>query len=143
MRKILLAALITVFSFGGLSMNAAQAGGSKVLYHVNQGNEQATDALRNINNHLSADPNAKIVVVTHSKGIDFLLDGATDEKGNPYAGTVSKLAAKGVEFRVCQITLERRNISAKKLVPEAKLVPSGVAEVTKLQQQEGYAYLKP
>ena len=33
----------------------------KVIYHINAGNEQATDGLRNANNHLAADPKAKIV----------------------------------------------------------------------------------
>jgi intracellular sulfur oxidation DsrE/DsrF family protein len=115
----------------------------KVLYHVNLGNEQATDALRNIQNHLEVDPKAKIVVVTHSKGVDFLMEGAEDSKGNPYSIPVEKLAAKGVEFRVCQITLQRRNLDRKQFSPVAKFVPSGVKEVTRLQAQEGYAYLKP
>lgn len=142
MRKLITGFTAALF-LGLFTMNAGfAAGGNKVLYHLNLGNEQSTDALRNINNHLAVDPSAKIVVVTHSKGVDFLLEGAEDENKNPYAGTVAKLAAKGVEFRVCQITLERRKIDPKKLVPEAKLVPSGVAEVTKLQH-EGYAYLKP
>ena len=143
MRKSLTTGFIATLFLGLLTMNASfAAGGDKVQYHVNLGNDQATDALRNINNHLAVDPKARIVVVTHSKGVDFLLEGAEDSNKNPYAGTVTKLAARGVEFRVCQITLERRNIDFKKLAPEAKLVPSGVAEVTKLQHQ-GYAYLKP
>jgi uncharacterized protein len=143
MRKLALLSLIAAFSLSWIAVSPSYAAdGSKVLYHVNLGNEQATDALRNINNHLAVDPSAKIVVVTHSKGVDFLLEGAEDENKNAYAGTVAKLAAKGVEFRVCQITLERRKIDPKKLIPEGKLVPSGVVEVTKLQSQ-GYAYLKP
>ncbi len=143
MRKSLLLSLIAAFTLGLVSFNTSHAAdGNKVLYHVNMGNEQATDALRNISNHLAVDPSAKIVVVTHSKGVDFLLEGAEDENKNPYSGTVAKLVAKGVEFRVCQITLERRKIDLKRKIPEAKFVPSGVVEVTKLQQQ-GYAYLKP
>lgn len=143
MRKLLVNSLIALLSLGWISAYTAHAaGGGKVLYHLNLGNEQSTDALRNINNHLAVDPSAKIVVVTHAKGIDFLMEGAEDANKNPYSDTVSKLASRGVEFRVCKITLERRNIDPKKLIPEAKLVPSGVAEVTKLQH-EGYAYLKP
>lgn len=118
-------------------------GSEKVLYHLNLGNEQASDAIRNIQNHLEVDPNAKIVVVTHSKGVDFLMEGAEDNKGNPYSIPVEKLATQGVEFRVCQITLQRRNLDPKKFSPVAKFVPSGVKEVTRLQAQEGYAYLKP
>ena len=144
MRKIFLLSFIAALSLGLVPANASYAAGAnnKVIYHVNLGNEQATDALRNINNHLAVDPTAKIVVVTHSAGVDFLLEGAEDKNGNPYSGPVAALAAKGVEFRVCKITLERRKIDPKKVIPEAKLVPSGVVEVTKLQQ-EGYAYLKP
>ncbi|MGE5242289.1 MAG: DsrE family protein [Bacteroidota bacterium] len=143
MRKLFLLSFMAALSLGLVQINASYAAdGDKVLYHLNLGNEQSSDALRNIQNHLAVDPKVKIVVVTHSAGVDFLLQGAEDKNGNPYEGTVEKLAAKGVEFRVCKITLERRHIDPKKVLPEAKLVPSGVVEVTKLQQQ-GYAYLKP
>ena len=36
-----------------------------------------------------------------------------------------------------------RNIDPRKVIEEAKLVPSGVAEVARLQAQEGFVYLKP
>ncbi len=115
----------------------------KVVYHVSEGLDQATAALRNINNHLSADPNVKITVVTHANGIDFLLDGAKDKNGNLYDSLVQDLVKKGVDFRVCAITLQRRNIDPKRVIEEAKIVPSGVAEVARLQAKEGYVYLKP
>ena len=143
MRKFFLLGFIAALSLGLVPVNTSYAAGAnKVIYHLNLGNEQSSDALRNISNHLAVDPTAKIVVVTHSTGVDFLLEGAEDKNGNPYSGPVTALAAKGVEFRVCKITLERRKIDPKKVIPEAKLVPSGVVEVTKLQQ-DGYAYLKP
>ncbi|MDT7928661.1 DsrE family protein, partial [Tepidimonas sp.] len=94
-------------------------------------------------NHLAADPSAKIVVVTHGLGIDFLLEGATNQQDQPFAGAVADLANKGVEFRVCNNTLVARKIDAAKLLPEAKIVPSGVAEVAKLQAREGFVYLRP
>lgn len=126
-----------------LGTAALAAGPVKVIYHINEGNEQASDGLRNIRNHLSVDPKAKIVVVTHAKGVDFLLKGAEDANKNPYNVIVEDLASQGVEFRVCKITLERRSIDPAKVIPEASIVPSGVAEVSRLQQHEGYAYLKP
>ncbi len=115
----------------------------KVIYHINAGNEQATDGLRNANNHLTADPKAKIVFVTHANGIHFLLDGAKDKNGNSYDALVQDLMGKGVEFRLCRFTLERQKIDPKKVIQDVKVVPSGVAEVSRLQIQEGYAYLKP
>jgi len=115
----------------------------KVVYHLSEGVPQASRAIGNIRNHLAADPTAKIVVVSHGLGIDFLLDGATNQLDQPFAGSVSDLANKGVEFRVCNNTLVSRKIAADKLVMEAKIVPSGVAEVARLQAKEGFVYLRP
>ncbi len=115
----------------------------KVVYHLSEGIPQASRAIGNIRNHLNADPTAKIVVVTHGLGIDFLLDGATNQMDQPFAGGVSELASKGVEFRVCNNTLVSRKIAADRVMMEAKVVPSGVAEVAKLQAKEGFVYLRP
>lgn len=115
----------------------------KVIYHLNQGNEQASDALRNINNHLEVNPAAKIVVVTHAKGVDFLMNDAVDKNGNPFNVPVEALKAKGVKFDVCEITLRSRKLDKKQFIPEATYVPSGVAEVAKLQSREGFVYVKP
>ena len=115
----------------------------KTVYHVNTGVDNATAILGNVRNHLNADPKAKIAVVTHGPGIDFLLDGAKDSKGREFSGAVGELAGRGVQFRVCNNTLTSRNIDPSKVVMEAKIVPSGVAEVARLQAKEGYVYLKP
>ena len=122
---------------------ADKAGPVKVVYHVNENNAQAQNAVRNIRNHLTADPTAKIVVVTHAGGVQWLLDGALDGNGAPFEVAVQELKAKGVDFRVCQFTLERNKIDLKRVIPEATLVPSGVAEVSRLQFKEGFAYLRP
>lgn len=113
-----------------------------VVYHIND-SAVAPAGLNNIKNHLSASPKARIVVVTHGKGIDFLLEGAADDKGNPFEPRVQELAAKGVEFAVCNNTLKGRKIDPKSVLTEAKIVPSGVAEVGKLQAKAGFVYLKP
>jgi intracellular sulfur oxidation DsrE/DsrF family protein len=114
----------------------------KVIYHVND-SANASAALRNVKNHLSISPDVKIVVVTHSEGIDFLLSGATDKNGNPYEVAVQELKTKGVDFRVCNYTLKGRKIDPGSVLEEATIVPSGVAEIGRLQAKEGYVYLKP
>ncbi len=134
------AALVLSASFSAM---AAPGDPVKVIYHINAGNEQATDGLRNANNHLAADPKAKIVFVTHAAGVQFLLDGAKDKNGNSYDALVQDLMGKGVEFRLCRFTLERNKIDPKRVIQDVKIVPSGVAEVSRLQSQEGFAYLKP
>lgn len=115
----------------------------KVVYHINEGIQQASRAIGNIRNHLNADPTAKIIVVTHGPGIDFLLEGAENMSGTKFAGPIGELASKGVEFKVCNNTLEARRIPKEQVVLEAKIVPSGVAEVANLQYKQKYAYLRP
>ena len=121
----------------------AHAQDIRVVYHVNSDVNTASAVLGNVRNHLNADPTAKITLVTHGPGIDFLLEGAKDNKGREFSGMVADLAGKGVQFRVCNNTLTTRNIDPSKVAMEAKIVPSGVAEVARLQAKEGYVYLKP
>ncbi len=136
--KMLLAGMAGVLALAG----AAQAQEDKVVYHVNDA-ANATAAMRNINNHLEVNPKVKIVVVTHAMGVDFLMDGKKDVNGNPYHIPVEELKARGVKFDVCEITLRNRKLERKGFIPEVTFVPSGVAEITRLQQREGYAYLRP
>lgn len=138
------AALVLAAMLGLASVAHAQAAKPvKVVYHVNTDVDTIAPILNNIRNHLNADPTAKIVVVTHGKGVNFLLQDAKDSKGHEFSGAVSDLASKGVEFRVCNNTLTANKINPDRLLMETKIVPSGVAEVARLQAQEGYVYLKP
>jgi intracellular sulfur oxidation DsrE/DsrF family protein len=134
--------LLALLALATLGATAAERE-EKVVYHVTDAS-RATAALNNIRNHLQASPKVKIVVVANGAGIDFLLDGASNPNGNPYDATIQEFTMHhNVEFRVCNNTLEARHIDKSKVIPEASIVPSGVAEVTRLQIQEGYAYLKP
>lgn len=117
--------------------------GDRVVYHLSEGLAQASNGLRNINNHLEVNPGAKIVVVAHAQGVDFLMKDARDRNGNKYEDLVEQLKIRGVRFDVCEITLRNRKLSRDRFIPDATFVPSGVAEITKLQQREGFAYLKP
>lgn len=144
MRRALLKAVTTAL-FLPLFVPVAQAEGEvKAVYHFTQGVEEAARGLNNIHNHLDADPTAKIVVVSNGKGgVAFLIEGAVDHTGKPFAERIADLANRGVEFRVCNNTLRAFNIPKDKLVMEAKIVPSGVAEVARLQAKEGFAYVRP
>lgn len=115
----------------------------KVVYQFSEGLEQASNGLRNIKNHIEADPSAKIVVVALSSGVDFLLAGAKDKNGAEYANAVADLQLAGVEFRACNNTLKRRNIDPQRLIADVKIVPAGVVEIARLQAKEGFAYIKP
>lgn len=146
LKRNFLAALIAVPLLGACATaedRASPIAEDKVVYHINNSDAQATGALRNIGNHLEVNPKAKIVLVAHARGVDFLMNGAKDKNGNPYQGNVERLKMAGVQFDICKITLRNRKLSPSKFLPEATYVPSGVAEITRLQQREGYAYLRP
>ena len=113
-----------------------------VVYHINDTSQQALSGLRNIRNHLDVDPKARIHVVTHAFGVDFLMEGMKDRNENPFATTVAALVNRGVKFEVCEITLQNRNLKREQFIQEAEFTPSGVVRIAKLQQQ-GAAYIKP
>ncbi len=113
----------------------------KVVYHINDASV-ARAAMRNVDNELNAAPNSRIVVVTHGKGIDFLLNDARDDKG-AFEPQVAALKNRGVDFRVCNNTLHSRHLGPDAVIMEASVVPSGVAEIARLQAKEGYVYMKP
>ena len=72
-----------------------------------------------------------------------VMKDAKDKRGNKFEDLVERLKIKGVEFQVCEITLKNRKLSKDQFIEYATYVPSGVWQVTMLQQKEGYAYLKP
>ena len=139
-RITLVCMVLASIALGGCS--TMKNGPDKVVYHIND-SVNATALMRNVGNHLDVDPTAKIVVVSHAQGVDFLMIDAKDANGNPYNINVEKLAARGVTFDVCEVTLKSRKLSKQQFLPEAKFVPSGVAEIAKLQAREGYVYIKP
>ncbi len=141
LRRLLSVLFLAALYLGMAGSASASGREEKVVYHVND-STSAMGVMRSIGNHLDASPKAKIVVVTHGAGIDFLLEGAKDKNGNPYEIPVQGLAGRGVQFRVCNNTLVGRKLDKNAVVPEATIVPSGVAEVSRLQVQEGYVYIK-
>lgn len=114
-----------------------------VVYHIDDHKAQAVKGLRNIRNHLDVDPAARITVVTHANGVDFLMEGAKDPNGGDFTGAVAALVARGVRFEVCEITLKNRNLKREQFLQEASFTPSGVVRIAKLQKQQGAAYIKP
>jgi uncharacterized protein len=138
-RRLALVFFASVLTVGAALPAMAQ---DTVIYHIDDAATQALKGLRNIRNHLDTDPTAKITVVTHANGVDFLMEGAKDANGGAFAGPVAALAARGVKFEICDITLKNRNLKREQFIQEAEFTPSGVVRLAKLQKQ-GFAYIKP
>ena len=141
-RIVFISAASAVIGLSGCAATGVDKGPVKAVYHVND-SANAIATMRNVGNHLDTDPTAKIVVVTHALGVDFLMKDAKDKDGNPHNIRVEALKARGVQFDVCEITLAGRKLTKSQFIPEATYVPSGVGELVKLQSRQGYSYVKP
>lgn len=120
----------------------------KVVYHINQdggeGNKYYKGALRNVQNQINAVGGGRIEVkiVMHGNGVNLLKAAMTDQA---LQSEVTSLKTQHASFLVCNNTLQGRKINYQTdlfEVFEDQIVPSGVAEISRLQQQ-GYTYMKP
>jgi intracellular sulfur oxidation DsrE/DsrF family protein len=137
------------------SSEHSRYGKQKVVYHINfYGAKDQLDALRNIQNHINAvgAENIDLKVVLHGDGLSLLLEpdgleGTKMKEGNAdeeMQARIAGLKQQGVHFDVCANTLKGRNVKLEDLydVSKADIVPSGVAELARLEGM-GYSYIKP
>ena len=131
----------------------AQAQGSdrygtqKVVYHINspggETNRYYKGSMRNVQNHINAvgAANLELAVVMHGNGLGLVQEAVDDLE---LQQVIASLKGQGVEFLVCNNTLVGRDISVDDLydVWEDDIVPSGVAELSRLQGM-GYTYIHP
>jgi intracellular sulfur oxidation DsrE/DsrF family protein len=132
-------------------------GKQKVVYHINYDDPKLqAGALRNIQNHINAvgKDNLEIRVVLHGNGLALLLEPDSLEKLTKFkhANATEQMTARidglkdqGVAFNVCENTVRGRKVDLETdlyNVSQEDIVPSGVAEVAKLQQ-DGFVYIKP
>jgi intracellular sulfur oxidation DsrE/DsrF family protein len=115
----------------------------KVVYHFNTNSPQVNGAgLKNIQNHINAlgKENLTVVALVHSAAWEMV----AKERAVPLqVERMKALIAQGVVFKMCQNTLNEFKLDLQKdLAIPMTVVPAGVAELVKLQQ-EGYAYIKP
>jgi uncharacterized protein len=115
----------------------------RTVYHFSEGAAQASRGLEYIRNQRETETNALIVAVAHAAGVDFLMKGAKSAKGNEFKTAIEDLDLLGVKFRVCEITLRERGLRRDQFLPMVEFVPSGVAEIARLQAREGYGYIRP
>ena len=98
--------------------------------------------LRNISAHIAAtDGRVEIRVVNFASGVMLFQQAKTDAD---LASALDMLKAKGVNFLICRNTLIGTGLHVEDLygVKDEDVVPSGVAEIARLQGQ-GYVYIHP
>lgn len=143
-----LSMLIIAAAFTNNAMASDRYGKQKVVYHINypggENDKKYRGAMRNIQNHINAvgAENMDIKVVLHGNGVALLKSAVGDDK---LQMNVTSLKSQNVDFHVCNNTLVGRKIDYENdlfEVFEENIVPSGVAELSRLQQM-GYTYIKP
>lgn len=146
---ILVAALAAITLLANGTSAAERYGKQKVVYHINytggDKDKLYRGAMRNIQNHINAvgAENMDIKVVLHGNGLGLLKSAKSSNE--QLKGAVASLKSQNVAFQVCNNTLKGRKISYENDlfdVFEEDIVPSGVAELSHLQQM-GYTYIKP
>ena len=143
-----LVAALAMLTTAGLATAEDRYGKQKVVYHINynggEDDKKYRGAMRNIQNHINAvgAENMEIKVVLHGNGVNMLKSAKKNQK---LQSAITSLKTQNASFHVCANTLRGRKISYEDdlfEVFEDDIVPSGVAELSHLQQQ-GYTYIKP
>ena len=149
--------LISLFLMTPLAMAGEGYGRQKGVYHINYDDPKLQmAALRNIQNHINAvgAENLELRVVMRGNGLSLLIYPDSLAKlpkfkqanaSEEMTARIDGLKSQGVAFQVCNNTVKGRNVDmAADLynVTAADVVPSGVAELAKLQS-EGFTYIKP
>ena len=139
------AQMTSMILIAGLVASTATAAenSTRTVYHFHDGQAQSTMGMYNIQNHLKADPSATIVVVANFKGVEAFVFGAQDSFGKPFADWVDELTKLGVNFRVCQNSMNSLKIPMDQLIANVQVVASGVAEIAGLQSRERFGYIRP
>ena len=130
----------------------------KVVYHADFAEPRRVSAMiTSINNMVTAYQNdlmeydVRIVFVSHGirfltkdklKGTPFAEDKALAERRSSLMQRLASLnEVQGVKLELCDITRQAIRLDKKKLMPNVKLVRSGVVQIAELQHN-GFAYLK-
>lgn len=99
-------------------------------------------SLRQVSRHLEGNPDIPVRVILIAGGVRPALEGAQDPNGGLYSAQIEQLLARNVRIFACQNTLTSFNKSADDLTFGVETVPSGIAELGRLQAKEGFGYIK-
>ncbi|MBK3397717.1 MULTISPECIES: DsrE family protein [Methylobacterium] len=149
-RSLMIAVVLATLSLGAAHAGSEAPAGyyadQKVVYHNDGGLDGAAyfkRLLGNLRNHVEAVGKAhvEIRVVSHGDGVALFQSAVNDKE---VAARIDALKGIGVRFLICANTLRERKIDRGTLygVTEDDVVPSGVAELARLQGM-GFAYIHP
>ncbi|MGL4991307.1 MAG: DsrE family protein [Sarcina sp.] len=110
-----------------------------IILHLNELTRWSM-AFGNIKNILKEEPDANIEILIHGEPL-IKLTIVEANKLNIY-NEMKDLSDMGVVIAACNNTMKKIGIEKDELCPFIKVVPAGVIELVK-KQEEGYSYIKP
>jgi intracellular sulfur oxidation DsrE/DsrF family protein len=109
----------------------------RIIFQLSTNDTLAHKALmKQIKNITSVAPDTKIEVVCHGPGLEILVIGKTTVQDK-----IASFTDKGVNFIACEFSMNERNVSKEKIIPQAKYVKAGIIEIVSKQEQ-GWSYIK-
>lgn len=107
----------------------------KVIFHIDE-MEKWDLVLANAKNFYEGSENAEIAILANSEAVDGYL------KETKFEDVLNMLYGWNVKLLACKNALNRCKIKEEDIIPFVEIVPAGVVELVKKQDQ-GFRYIKP
>jgi intracellular sulfur oxidation DsrE/DsrF family protein len=133
--------------WGRAQLEAIDYRPQKVVYDVSVGSVEAfsrvLDRVSYLNNVYGADPfEASIVLVLHGDEIPFFAVKNLDRYRELMQRAQSLTLAGPIEFRMCRVAARGHGLEPQDIDGFVKVVPMADAEIVRLQQEQGYVYMR-
>ena len=133
--------------YGKASVENTDYAPQKVLYDVAAPDmatfEHVLDRVSYLNTVYNANPfEASIVMVLHGDEIPFFAIANADKYHDLMQRSKSLTQSGPIEFRMCRIAAKGHGFEPEQINGFVKIVPMADAEIIRLQQEEGYAYMQ-
>ena len=133
--------------YGKASVENIDYAPQKVLYDVAAPDmatfEHVLDRVSYLNTVYNANPfEASIVMVLHGDEIPFFAIANADKYHDLMQRAKSLTQSGPIEFRMCRIAAQGHGFEPEQINGFVRVVPMADAEIIRLQQEEGYAYMQ-
>ncbi len=110
----------------------------KVVFDVTSSDPKVHQStMRHVNLMASSYPESEFEVVVYSGSIDMVLKSRSTVADN----IIQYVDNDNVSFKVCSMTMKRKEIKESQLLSGVSIVPDGILEIVS-KQAEGWGYIK-
>lgn len=133
--------------WGGATEINQEYSGQKVVYDTTTGSleglESVLDRASLISKLNGGNPlDSKIVIMIHGQSIPYFAGKNFSKYKELMTRANSLTVGDVIEFRMCRASAKLQGFSAKDIQGFVKMVPMADAEIVRLQQEEGFAYMR-